>query len=210
MATDRTLLGLGESFDETKKSRFWGRALPLADADEAAAALAAMRADNPQATAIAYAWRVGGAERISDGGEPTGTAGQPLMSLLRGRGVIDVGVFVARIYGGTPLGTGGLVRAFSTTGQAAITAAGLAQLVPCKRLQLRAPYALWDRVEHYAKTNAVALVDAVFAADITVVAQLLPGQEEGLLAFVAGVGQGNIIVEELETTLIRQPVEETI
>lgn len=104
-----------------KKSRFIGIALPCEDEDDAIIKLHAVAAEHPQANHIAFAWRlrsVGGqiTERVFDAGEPSGTAGKPILAPVQGQNLINLVVVVVRYFGGVKLGAGGLTRAY---GQAA-------------------------------------------------------------------------------------------
>ncbi len=93
-----------------KKSRFLAHAASIDDAEQASGFLESMRADD--ATHNCWAWRLGGAYRSSDDGEPAGTAGRPILAAIDGQGCDRVIVVVTRWFGGIKLGAGGLVRAY--------------------------------------------------------------------------------------------------
>jgi uncharacterized YigZ family protein len=95
---------------EIKQSRFLARAVPMDSAEAARAALASL--SEPDATHNCWAWRVGGQYRVSDDGEPAGTAGRPILAAIDGQRCDHVLVVVTRWYGGIKLGAGGLVRAY--------------------------------------------------------------------------------------------------
>ncbi len=112
-----------------KGSRFLGQVLSATDADAAGELLRATRRRHHAATHHCSAWRVGGAgsqsERFDDDGEPSGTAGAPILAVLAGSDLHDAFAVVTRYYGGTKLGTGGLARAYSEAARAALEAAGV-------------------------------------------------------------------------------------
>lgn len=115
-----------------KKSRFIGIALPCDDEQDAIEQLHAVAADHPQANHIAFAWRLrstGGqiTERVFDAGEPSGTAGKPILAPIMGQNLINLMVVVVRYFGGVKLGAGGLTRAY---GQAAKTVLQDAKILP--------------------------------------------------------------------------------
>ena len=109
---------------KTKGSRHIGDAFPVTTEAEAQAALQSVRAREHAATHHVWAWRLGtdGAPRASDDGEPSGSAGLPTLREIEGRDLTDVVVVVTRYYGGTKLGTGGLMRAYSEAAGAALDA----------------------------------------------------------------------------------------
>ncbi len=114
-----------------------------ADGEEAArAALAALAREFPDATHHCWAWRLGAApsERSADAGEPAGTAGMPILQVLRGAGLSDVLAVVVRWFGGTKLGKGGLARAYAAAAREAVQGLPVVARVPTVRLALRVPY----------------------------------------------------------------------
>lgn len=111
-----------------KKSRFLAIALPVATEEEAKAALAAH--GDAGANHNCWAWRIGAAYRFSDDGEPSGTAGKPILAAIDGQSLDNVVVIVTRWFGGILLGSGGLVRAYGGTAAACLKAAPMVELKP--------------------------------------------------------------------------------
>ncbi len=111
-----------------KKSRFIAAALPIESEDEAKAALAAHRVAD--ANHNCWAWRIGQAYRFSDDGEPSGTAGKPILAAIDGQSLDRVMVIVTRWFGGILLGSGGLVRAYGGTAAACLKGASLIEVKP--------------------------------------------------------------------------------
>lgn len=136
----RTVVGEGVFESVIKGSRFIGIAMGCRDESELAENLARMRREHPEATHRCYAATYGGNERFSDDGEPSGTAGRPMMASLRGTGLSDSMVVVIRYFGGTLLGTGGLVHAYSGSASEALAAAKVATMRACAVFMFPLPY----------------------------------------------------------------------
>lgn len=125
MAERRRPSGYGAAEHEEKRSRFIGEIFPAADEEEARGYIAAVKKKYPDARHHCWAWVLpDGSCRWSDDGEPGGTAGAPMADILRGAGVYGAVCVVTRYFGGTLLGSGGLVRAYSKAASLALSAAG--------------------------------------------------------------------------------------
>lgn len=136
------------------KSRFIGWAAPCETEEEALAFLRSIREQHKDATHNCYAYVIGqnaGIMRYSDDGEPGGTAGLPMMEVIKVRGVVNCCVVVTRYFGGVLLGAGGLVRAYSHGCALALNAAQVVKMELSRRILLDVPYPLWDRVSHALK-----------------------------------------------------------
>ena len=108
--------------DPIKGSRFIVDVSPAGDEDEARQVLTQVRADFPDASHHCWAWRIAdpAIDRVNDDGEPSGSAGRPILAQLTGRDPVDTAVIVTRYFGGTKLGVGGLVRAYGGAAGAAL------------------------------------------------------------------------------------------
>lgn len=123
-----TLVAPVEFVQDIKKSRFIGKATPIASEDEAKAFLASV--SDPAANHNCWAWRIGQAYRFSDDGEPSGTAGKPILQAIDGQDLDGVVVVVTRFFGGILLGSGGLVRAYGGTAAQMLRAAEKREIIP--------------------------------------------------------------------------------
>ncbi|MFN3317333.1 MAG: IMPACT family protein [Allorhizobium sp.] len=123
-----TLVAPVEFVQDIKKSRFIGKATPIASEDEAKAFLAIV--SDPAANHNCWAWRIGQAYRFSDDGEPSGTAGKPILQAIDGQDLDGVVVVVTRFFGGILLGSGGLVRAYGGTAAQMLRAAEKREIIP--------------------------------------------------------------------------------
>lgn len=156
-------------------SRFIATAASAPSVDEAKAFIARMRAEFADATHHVYAFVVGyGATTtlgMSDDGEPTGTAGKPTLAVLRGSGLGDVAVVVTRYFGGTLLGTGGLVHAYSDAARAVLDIVPRAEKVERRELVIEVPYNYYENCKRLIVAHNGAVLDEDFAVDVTLTLQ---------------------------------------
>lgn len=160
-----------------KKSEFIGDAAHIDSLDEALAFVATIRDQHPKARHVAYAAVVGGSdgrvsERMSDDGEPSGTAGKPILDVLRANDLTDCVVAVTRYFGGILLGSGGLIRAYSTGASIAVKAAKGADIVPCRRYLVTLDYPQLARFRQLLASVDGVQSDETYAADVTLTATL--------------------------------------
>ena len=166
-----------------KKSEFIASA-SFADREESALQfLEQVRTEHRTANHNVYAYllREGARTRYSDDGEPQKTAGLPVLEVVRHSGLVDLIVVVTRYFGGTLLGTGGLVRAYTGAAQAALAAATQVTVQPCVDLQVSLPYPLYEQALRLAENAGAAVADTVFAAEVTLHLTLLDGAQAALL-----------------------------
>lgn len=150
-----------------KKSRFIGRIWVTETEEEALEHLKDMRQKHWDATHNVFAYIIhGGPTRYSDDGEPQGTAGMPVLEVLRGSGVENVCCIVTRYFGGTLLGTGGLVRAYGKAARDALNEAGIALKQLWKRLDLILPYSFFERLRQETERFGGIVDDTEYGADI--------------------------------------------
>ncbi|MFH1276809.1 MAG: YigZ family protein [Candidatus Eisenbacteria bacterium] len=134
----------GTAETKVKGSRFLGLAFPAPTVEVAEEMIEALRKKHFDATHVCFAWRVGHgqeeARRMADAGEPSGTAGTPIMQVLERSGVSDGGIAVIRWFGGVKLGTGGLIRAYGECAGLALEAATIGERVLRKPLEVSFTY----------------------------------------------------------------------
>ncbi len=167
-----------------------GRASSL---EEARAFLARARAEFPDASHHVPAFLIGSGrsttEFCSDDGEPSGTSGRPLLAVLRGSGLGDAALVVVRYFGGTLLGTGGLVKAYAEAGRLVLERARRAELIELERVELDLGYALFERLKPAALELGAAVVEEAFAERVRLVLDL-PAEELGRFASLAAEASG--------------------
>lgn len=147
---------------DIKKSRFMAIATPVSAVEQAQNFL--QQQHDATTTHQCWAWKINGQSRINDDGEPSGTAGRPILAVIEGQQLDNVIVLVNRWYGGVKLGTGGLVRAYSSSAQLCIQAATKLELVKTLQVSFFVSFAEWARVSHYLKSHAVQMVQQHYTA----------------------------------------------
>lgn len=155
-----------------KGSRFLALASPVADEDDAARHLSATRAEFPDASHHCQAWRLRGPGdrfRASDDGEPSGSAGRPVLQQIDGHGVVDVSVIVVRWFGGTKLGVGGLMRAYGGAAGHALDEAPIATVLVKRRVEVHHPYACSGPVQGLLAAWDLEPREAAYGEDVALV-----------------------------------------
>ena len=143
------LVPLGEARSEitVKRSKFIASIRPLKTSEEAMDFISEISKEFYDATHNCWAYNLrNGESRRSDDGEPTGTAGQPILNVLSGNGVFDAACVVTRYFGGTLLGTGGLIRAYSDATNVVLKEAGLGTMLEAQKISLITPYNLYEPI----------------------------------------------------------------
>ncbi|MBQ6373972.1 MAG: YigZ family protein [Clostridia bacterium] len=206
----RTLLRDAQDEFIVNKSRFIGHGRPCETEAEALAFLAEMRAKYRDATHNCYAYIIGanmGVMRYSDDGEPGGTAGMPIIEVLKARGVTNCAVVVTRYFGGVLLGTGGLVRAYSQGAAAAVNAAGVGVMHPTARYLMEIPYPMLNRMDHFLKDEPVQVEDKTFTDVITYTLVVRCADEQGLLGRITDLSEGTVSPLRFEELYLAWPEE---
>ena len=158
----------GESELTEKRSRFLGHVRMVESEEEAKAFIAEMKRKYYDARHNCWCYAVrGGAERYSDDGEPQGSAGIPMLEVLRRRGVTNAVCVVTRYFGGVLLGTGGLLRAYTQSTADALDAAGIAVVRAWTEAEARCSYAQAERMKTEAAALGAVTEDVVYGADVT-------------------------------------------
>ncbi|MCA9873395.1 MAG: YigZ family protein [Anaerolineales bacterium] len=188
---------------EVKNSRFIATAVPTFSVDEAKAFIKRIKDEFADASHNVPAYQIGfGASVIAhcnDDGEPSGTAGRPMLAVIQGSGLGDIAVVVTRYFGGTKLGTGGLVRAYGDAVKAVLAVLPLAEKVPTHTVMLALPYSHLDRVRLLVAAHNGRLLDETFTADITLSVQFTVDQFPAFQAALQEMTHGTLAAEIVET-----------
>ena len=168
---------------EDRRSRFIAQLVHVSSEAEAEAHIAAVRARHHDARHNVPAWILAdGRERCSDDGEPSRTSGMPTLDVLKGAGLADVCCVVTRYFGGTLLGPGGLVRAYTAATQAAAEAAGrqgaIVEMSLVTPVTTQVPYALYDRCARLVSDAGGKVADSLFAEDVQLTCLFHTGDEQ--------------------------------
>ena len=196
-------------------SRFIATAAPVFSVEEAKAFVTRIRDEFAGATHNVPAYLVGyGASVVAhctDDGEPSGTAGRPALAVLRGSGLGDVAVVVTRYFGGTKLGTGGLVRAYSDAVRAVLDILPRAEKVPTHTVLVVADYTFFERVRLAVDAHRGEILDEEFAADVTVTARFpverVPDFQDALQELSKGTIEAVIVATDPATIMPFDPAD---
>ena len=193
------------------KSRFIGYACPCETEEEALAFLRRIRDRHKDATHNCYAYIIGpnmGVMRYSDDGEPGGTAGMPIIEVMKARGVTNAAVVVTRYFGGILLGAGGLVRAYSQGAAAALRASGVGMMHPTARYLMEIGYPLLNRMDFFLKDEPVLVEDKGFTDVVTYTLAVRCADEAGFLSRLANMSDGGVSPLRVEEVYLAWPEED--
>ena len=192
--------GSGEIVE--KKSRFLAALMPVRTEAEALAFIEGVRKEHWNASHNCYAWVIGKQgelKRFSDDGEPSQTAGKPILGVLEVEGFVHVCAVVTRYFGGTLLGTGGLIRAYTRAVQEGIAGCGVLEVKPAKKVRIEVGYGEVGKVQYLFGQNGIVILDSVYMERVEFLV-LVPGgerdKERGVLEVLEVTG-GKALVNEL-------------
>ena len=192
-------------------SRFIASLAPAFSVDEARAFISRVKSEMPDASHHVPAFIIGSAESItshcSDAGEPSGTAGRPALAVLQGSGLGDVVVVVTRYFGGTKLGTGGLVRAYSDAVRAVLADVQRAERVPTHTIMLELPYPLLERARRLVAAHSGQILDEDYTASVVISARLPIERLPGFQAELSELSNGSIQAEIIESGEMLVPIQ---
>ncbi|MGN0617024.1 YigZ family protein [Ruminococcus flavefaciens] len=182
-----------------KRSEFIGYISPVKTNDEAVAFINSIKAEHRKAKHNVYAYilREDNISRYSDDGEPQGTAGVPVLDVLKKRGLTDVCVVVTRYFGGILLGGGGLVRAYSHAASLACDAAHIMDMCLCHRLKITADYGMYGKISYLLPNYDTITVDSDFGSDVTLEILVLSEKLDALKKELTEVTNGTAEIEDI-------------
>lgn len=181
-----------------KRSEFIGYIAPVKTNDEAVAFINSIKAQHRKAkhNVYAYVLRDDNISRYSDDGEPQGTAGVPVLDVLKKRGLTDVCVVVTRYFGGILLGGGGLVRAYSHAASLACDAAHTMNMCLCHRIKIAADYGMYGKISYLLPSYDTITVTSDFGSDVTLEILVLSEKLEALEKELTEVTNGSVHIED--------------
>ena len=208
----RTFRDAGSSEVIEKKSRFIGEAVRVASAAEAEAYIAGVRKHYYDARHHCFAFIAGEPgtpgeiRRSGDDGEPSGTAGRPILEILEGRSLHNVLIVVTRYFGGTLLGTGGLVRAYTQAVKEALANAPLVRMCPCIQYTLTMDYGSLDRVLFYLRQNGLEPGDQTYTDKVQLTVTVEESGADRFFKEITALSSGRIVPQEAARGLLPVPV----
>lgn len=197
----RTVFTYGEDESIIKKSRFIGYALPIDSEEEALKFIDEIKSKDRDATHNVYAYVVGensNTQRFSDDGEPSGTAGIPVLEIIKKEDLRNVVVVVTRYFGGIKLGGGGLIRAYTKSAKIGLEAAKIIDMVVHKKLKIRLDYSLYGKIENYLLVNEYTVDDTTFDTSINITICVDNEEVEEFIKTITNLTSGGAEIEELE------------
>ena len=194
-----TLARYGAEEYVVNRSRFIGYAMPAASAEEAAGFVNEIRARHRDATHNVYAYAVRSPEysRYSDDGEPQGTAGMPVLDVIKKNGLTDCCLVVTRYFGGVLLGAGGLVRAYSHTAGLSLQAAGIVRMSLCAVLRVSCDYGFYGKLGALVPASGGTVESTEFGADVTMVLRLPSEKEAAFRASLTELSFGKVFADKM-------------
>lgn len=209
MQNYKTIATTGSHEKIIKKSRFIAHIAQTFSEDEAKAFIQQIREQEAGATHNCTAFIVMEnvlIERMSDDGEPSGTAGSPILNVLQQQELQNVTVVVTRYFGGIKLGAGGLIRAYSSTTAEAVKEIGLVENRIQQGYQLAIPYHMFDKFDNYAQKEKITLEDKQFAADVQCQIYLDIDTADATVQNIKDLFQNQITLTETEKTFKQVPI----
>ncbi|AWW99255.1 YigZ family protein [Oenococcus oeni] len=187
-----------------KKSRFITDIYPLKEEQEAKKIIENVRKKNPNANHVVFAYTVGlnrEIQRMSDNGEPVGTAGKPVLDAITKNNLINVLITVTRYFGGIKLGAGGLIRAYSQSASQTIENAQLATLVNYDRLQLIFDYSLIDKLKYFIEKQKAVVMETNYQTKVQAVILVETSDSKNFQKRLIDLFSGRIIVKKINEEL---------
>ncbi|MCH5315508.1 MAG: YigZ family protein [Eubacterium sp.] len=190
-----------ESQDEfiEKKSRFIGYVKPVKTQDEASEFINSIKSKHWDAShnVSAYVLRDNNIQRSSDDGEPSGTAGVPVLDVLLKENLVDVCVVVTRYFGGVLLGAGGLIRAYSHASKLAVASGNIITMAPCKVLKTEVEYSFYERLNILLNDFSANIESSDFSDVVTVKFSIKADFVDILSAKLTELSNGKYSLEEI-------------
>lgn len=187
-----------------KRSRFIGVAIPCLTEEEALNHISAIKAEHWDAKHNCYAFVVddGKTSRFSDDGEPHSTAGKPILEVINGKELKNVLVVVTRYFGGVLLGTGGLVRAYTTAAKGALENGVIAEMIPCTVLKIQCEYTDHQTLLRLLEKSGANIKSTDFAENVTLTFALRDSDSENFSKNLTETFSARLETQEIGTELV--------
>lgn len=193
-----TVFGEHESEKVIEKSRFITFSEHVESEEEARAFIARVRAAHSLATHVCFAFvsdKTGNLMRFSDDGEPQGTAGMPILDVIKNKKLFETAVAVVRYFGGVKLGAGGLVRAYSSCAAENLAGAEIRSIEACEEIEITVGYTGVDGVQKYIAQSGVCLLGCVYGENAVFRVAAKKRETESFKAGLADYMQGRVAMK---------------
>ncbi|WP_110933712.1 YigZ family protein [Paenibacillus bouchesdurhonensis] len=195
----KTVRGAGEKEIVIKKSRFIGHIKPVESESEAIAFIEEIKKKHWNATHNCSAYMIGERDEIqkqSDDGEPSGTAGKPILEVIKHQGLKNVAIVVTRYFGGIMLGAGGLIRAYTDGAVAATEAGEVITRLLHREIYAELDYTWLGKVENELRNREIRTGDTAFADNVTLLCLPLDSEAEAFKDWLVDLTQGQVVLKE--------------
>lgn len=182
---------------EVKKSRFIAIAIPTETMEDVKNAVLSVRLEHPGATHVVHAAVIGKAGTMyssSDDREPKNTAGRPALEVVKGSGITNITVAIVRYFGGTLLGTGGLVKAYGDSAKEVLKIVPTEELIEKSSFRMILPYSSYTQIKRLFESLSAVISNEVFDTNITVEGVLPSENIKALREGTSDIGQGRILL----------------
>lgn len=207
----KTVGGRHESEKIIEKSRFLTFSQHVESEEEARAFLAEIRRKHSLATHVCFAFiadKTGNLQRFSDDGEPQGTAGVPILEVLKNKKLYETAVAVVRYFGGIKLGAGGLVRAYSSSAAENLDGAEICLLEMCAECAITVEYTGVDNAQKYISTHTCSLLSTDYGEKVRFLVAVKKKEKETFQKGLIDWMQGRVQIEDGKEYYAPFPVEE--
>ncbi len=195
----KTVYRGGEGEITEKKSRFIANVVPVSSEEEAEEFIESMKKKYWDARHNCYAYIIGERgeiKRFSDDGEPGGTAGKPILEVLSGEGVTNAAIVVTRYFGGTLLGTGGLVRAYGAAAKEGLSASAVINKIPGMRLSITTDYTGLGKIQYLLGQRGITVLDTVYTDKVEMEALVSLKEGAAVKVEITEGTNGQAVLEE--------------
>lgn len=196
----RTTFSLGEDQIIINKSRFIGYSMPINSEQEALDFIESIQQKHKDATHNVYAYVVGmnsNIQRFNDDGEPSGTAGIPVLEVIKKEDLRNIVVVVTRYFGGIKLGGGGLIRAYTRSAKIGLDAGIIIDMTSHVKLILNIDYTLFGKIENYLMTNEYIMDEVDFQTDVSIHISIEEMILEEFKSMMTNLASGDIEILEV-------------
>jgi len=190
---------------EEKKSRFIASVRPVSTEEEAGEFIEELKSKYWDATHNVYAYYIGGKniiQKFSDDGEPSGTAGLPVLEVIKRMGLRDVAVVVTRYFGGTLLGAAGLIRAYSKSASMGIEAAQIVTKKLCTQVNIILEYTLFGKVQNILISKGFTIKDVIYEQDVEIIVFVPKDEVDAFIDMINEATNARVIVQKGDSCYI--------
>lgn len=206
----KTVAGYGEDEIIIERSRFIGYCTRATTEEEAVAFINTIKKKHWDATHNCSAFVIGENDQIqrsSDDGEPSGTAGKPILECIKKNGVKDTVVVVTRYFGGIKLGAGGLVRAYTQGCVVGLKAAGIVAQILHQDITVTVDYHWWGKIENELRLGQHRVADTVYTDKVAVTVEIPTGEEDAFVERFTDLTNGQAEIDRGEKKYVELPIE---